>query len=103
MDDELEEEVARELQKFGNVQRVLIFEVTEPDFPETESVRIFVKFLRIEEATKVRLLVSYSFLRYNSYLFHSVYFIMSLDMCAYCNSIHVAIVVPKRSRYVTQT
>ena len=32
---------------------VLIFEVTEPNFPPHEAVRIFVQFSRPEEATKV--------------------------------------------------
>ena len=52
VDNELEDEVAHELQKFGVVERVLIFEVTEPGFPADEAVRIFVGFERPEEATK---------------------------------------------------
>jgi hypothetical protein len=32
---------------------VLIFEATEPGFPDDQAVRIFVEFSRIEEATKV--------------------------------------------------
>lgn len=32
--------------------RVLIFEITEPGFPDDESVRIFVHFERAEEATR---------------------------------------------------
>ncbi|EFN54722.1 hypothetical protein CHLNCDRAFT_135411 [Chlorella variabilis] len=30
----------------------MIFEVTEPGFPSDQSVRIFVQFERVEEATK---------------------------------------------------
>eukprot|EP00250_Pteridium_aquilinum_P032837 c4770_g1_i1 orf=281-1549(+) len=52
VDDELEDEVASECAKYGTVTRVLIFEITEPDFPATEAVRIFVQFERPEQATK---------------------------------------------------
>ncbi|MCL7024744.1 hypothetical protein MKW94_024684 [Papaver nudicaule] len=52
VDDELEEEVASECAKYGTVTRVLIFEITEPDFPVDEAVRIFVQFERSEETTK---------------------------------------------------
>lgn len=52
VDDELEDEVASECAKYGNVTRVLIFEITEPDFPSGEAVRIFVQFERSEQATK---------------------------------------------------
>ncbi|KAI5079955.1 hypothetical protein GOP47_0005434 [Adiantum capillus-veneris] len=52
VDDELEDEVASECAKYGTVTRVLIFEITEPDFPATEAVRIFVQFERSEQATK---------------------------------------------------
>ncbi|KAH7426237.1 hypothetical protein KP509_11G091900 [Ceratopteris richardii] len=52
VDDELEDEVATECAKYGTVTRVLIFEITEPDFPPTEAVRIFVQFERSEQATK---------------------------------------------------
>lgn len=52
VDDELEDEVASECGKYGTVTRVLIFEITEPDFPVTEAVRIFVQFDRAEQATK---------------------------------------------------
>lgn len=52
VDDELEDEVASECSKYGTVTRVLIFEITEPDFPATEAVRIFVQFERNEQATK---------------------------------------------------
>lgn len=52
VDAELEDEVASECAKYGTVTRVLIFEITEPDFPATEAVRIFVQFERPEQATK---------------------------------------------------
>lgn len=52
VDDELEDEVASECAKYGTVTRVLIFEITEPNFPAEEAVRIFVQFERSEETTK---------------------------------------------------
>lgn len=52
VDDELEDEVASECAKYGTVTRVLIFEITEPDFPVDEAVRIFVQFERSEQTTK---------------------------------------------------
>jgi len=52
VDDELEDEVAGECEKYGDVLRVLIFEVTTPGFPAEETVRIFVQFDTIEAATK---------------------------------------------------
>ncbi|XP_057544913.1 DNA-damage-repair/toleration protein DRT111, chloroplastic [Amaranthus tricolor] len=52
VDDELEEEVGSECAKYGTVTRVLIFEITEPNFPSNEAVRIFVQFERPEETTK---------------------------------------------------
>ncbi|KAK6917078.1 G-patch domain [Dillenia turbinata] len=52
VDDELEEEVGSECAKYGTVTRVLIFEITEPNFPADEAVRIFVQFERSEETTK---------------------------------------------------
>lgn len=52
VDDELEDEVASECSKYGTVTRVLIFEITEPDFPTDEAVRIFVQFERSEQTTK---------------------------------------------------
>ncbi|KAG1365021.1 putative DNA-damage-repair/toleration protein DRT111, chloroplastic [Cocos nucifera] len=52
VDDELEDEVASECAKYGTVTRVLIFEITEPNFPADEAVRIFVQFERPEETTK---------------------------------------------------
>ena len=52
VDDELEDEVASECAKYGTVTNVIIFEVTEAEFPVTEAVRIFVQFERSEQATK---------------------------------------------------
>uniref|UniRef100_A0A1D1YQ92 DNA-damage-repair/toleration protein DRT111, chloroplastic n=1 Tax=Anthurium amnicola TaxID=1678845 RepID=A0A1D1YQ92_9ARAE len=52
VDDELEDEVASECTKYGTVTRVLIFEITEANFPVDEAVRIFVQFERSEETTK---------------------------------------------------
>lgn len=52
VDEELEDEIGVECSKFGNVQSVLIFEVTEPGFPAEQAVRIFVEFAKEEEATK---------------------------------------------------
>lgn len=52
VDDDLEGEVAEECTKFGTVTRVLIFEITEANFPHEEAVRIFVQFERAEQATK---------------------------------------------------
>lgn len=52
VDSELEDEISSECSKYGNVTRVLIFEITEPNFPATEAVRIFVQFERSEQTTK---------------------------------------------------
>lgn len=52
IDEELEDEIGMECSKFGDVQSVLIFEVTEPGFPAEQAVRIFVEFDREEAATK---------------------------------------------------
>ncbi|XP_051136201.1 DNA-damage-repair/toleration protein DRT111, chloroplastic isoform X2 [Andrographis paniculata] len=52
VDDDLEGEVAEECTKFGTVTRVLIFEITEQNFPHDEAVRIFIQFERAEQATK---------------------------------------------------
>ena len=49
VDDELEDEVGSECAKYGTVTRVLIFEITEPNFPADEAVRIFVQFERLGE------------------------------------------------------
>ena len=48
----MEDEVASECAKYATVTRVLIFEITEPNFPENEAVRIFIQFERSEETTK---------------------------------------------------
>ena len=45
-------QVGMECSKYGGVQSVLIFEVLEPGFNSEEAVRIFVRFGRIEDATK---------------------------------------------------
>ncbi|KAJ4977148.1 hypothetical protein NE237_002254 [Protea cynaroides] len=52
VDDDLEDEVASECAKYGTVSKCLIFEITEPNFPTEEAVRIFVQFERSEETTK---------------------------------------------------
>lgn len=52
VDDELEVEVGEECAKYGKVTRVLIFEITEHDFPSDEAVRIFVQFEKAEQTTK---------------------------------------------------
>jgi splicing factor 45 len=52
VDDELEYEVASKCAKYGTISRVLIFEITQPNFPAEEAVRIFIQFERAEEATK---------------------------------------------------
>mmetsp|Transcript_16503 Transcript_16503/g.22806 ORF Transcript_16503/g.22806 Transcript_16503/m.22806 type:complete len:417 (+) Transcript_16503:318-1568(+) len=52
VDEDLEEEVAEECSKYGDVVRVMIFEVTDPGFPHQEAVRIFVEFTRPEQSTK---------------------------------------------------
>lgn len=52
VDDFLEGEIAEECNKYGTVTRVLIFEITEPNFPAEEAVRIFVQFEKPEQATK---------------------------------------------------
>lgn len=53
VDPDLEDEVANECSKYGQVQSVMIFEVTTPGFPDDEAVRIFVEFERMEQAVKV--------------------------------------------------
>ena len=52
MDEELEDEVAEECEKYGPVVRVLIFEVTDPTCPPEAAVRIFVQFVRPDAAAK---------------------------------------------------
>lgn len=44
VDDELEDEVADECDKYGPVVRVVIFEVADEAVPDEQSVRIFVEF-----------------------------------------------------------
>jgi len=48
VDEDLEDEVAEECEKFGQVVRVMIFEVTDAGFPVQEAVRIFVEFTAAE-------------------------------------------------------
>lgn len=43
MDEELEEEVGVECTKYGVVKDVMIFEITAPNYPSEEAVRIFVQ------------------------------------------------------------
>ena len=45
-------QVGNECSKYGSVQRVIIFEVTEPGYPAEQAVRIFIEFDRPEAATK---------------------------------------------------
>lgn len=52
VDEDLEDEVANECSKYGQVQSVMIFEVTTPGYPDDQAVRIFVEFERMEQATK---------------------------------------------------
>eukprot|EP00878_Enallax_costatus_P009125 GHUV01009539.1.p1 GENE.GHUV01009539.1~~GHUV01009539.1.p1 ORF type:complete len:208 (+),score=77.54 GHUV01009539.1:61-624(+) len=52
VDEELEEEVGTELTKYGNVEDVMIFEVTTPGYLPEEAVRIFIKFDQAEAATR---------------------------------------------------
>lgn len=52
VDEDLEDEVADECEKFGQVVRVIIFEMTEAGFPAQEAVRIFVEFTSTEGAMK---------------------------------------------------
>eukprot|EP01025_Chloroclados_australasicus_P006456 TRINITY_DN12082_c1_g2_i6.p2 TRINITY_DN12082_c1_g2~~TRINITY_DN12082_c1_g2_i6.p2 ORF type:complete len:257 (+),score=65.42 TRINITY_DN12082_c1_g2_i6:165-935(+) len=52
VDDQLEDEVAQELSKYGTVRSVIVFEVTEQGYQREEAVRVFVEFERTEVATK---------------------------------------------------
>ena len=52
VDDSLEDEIGVELSKYGTIERIVIFEVTEPGYPADLAVRIFVEFSRAEAATK---------------------------------------------------
>lgn len=60
VDEDLEDEVANECSKYGQVQSVMIFEVTTPGYPDDQAVRIFVEFERMEQATKVCVLATLS-------------------------------------------
>jgi splicing factor 45 len=44
VDESLEEEIGRSAERHGEVESVLIFEVTQPGFPAEEAVRVFVEF-----------------------------------------------------------
>ncbi|CAF3983619.1 unnamed protein product [Adineta steineri] len=50
VDDLLDSETKEECQKYGDVEKCLIYEI--PDVPEDEAVRIFVEFKRVESAVK---------------------------------------------------
>ena len=52
VDEDLEDEVAEECEKFGQVVKVMIFEVTDAGFPSQEAVRIFVEFTQTEASVK---------------------------------------------------
>ena len=52
MDDSLDDEIGQECSKYGEISRITIFEVIEPDYNPEEAVRIFVEFQRMESATK---------------------------------------------------
>ena len=52
VDDSLEEEIGEECSKYGQISKIVIFEVTEPGFPPDQAVRIFVEFERMESAMK---------------------------------------------------
>eukprot|EP00240_Pyramimonas_obovata_P004942 CAMPEP_0118927142 /NCGR_PEP_ID=MMETSP1169-20130426/4680_1 /TAXON_ID=36882 /ORGANISM="Pyramimonas obovata, Strain CCMP722" /LENGTH=390 /DNA_ID=CAMNT_0006868847 /DNA_START=315 /DNA_END=1488 /DNA_ORIENTATION=- len=52
VDEDLEDEVAEECSKYGEVVRVMIFEVTDPNWPAQEAVRIFVEFTKPDGAVK---------------------------------------------------
>ena len=44
VDESLDEEVGEECSKYGDVENILIFEVTDPQYPPDQAVRIFVQF-----------------------------------------------------------
>jgi len=52
VDDMLEQEVAGECAKYGPVAKCIIFQVTKGQVPDTEAVRIFVRFERQASAIK---------------------------------------------------
>jgi len=51
VDDTLQEETAEECERYGVVERCLIYEV-KGNVPDDEAVRIFIKFSKLEEANK---------------------------------------------------
>ena len=51
VDESLDEEVGEECSKYGEVDNVLIFEVTDPEYPPDQAVRIFVQFEKQTAAT----------------------------------------------------
>ncbi|KAG9305921.1 hypothetical protein G9A89_016574 [Geosiphon pyriformis] len=56
VDDTLQEETADECnEKYGTVERCLIFEVPHGKLPDDEAVRIFVKFVEQKAATKAKM------------------------------------------------
>lgn len=52
VDADLEDEVAEECEKFGQVVRVMIFEMTDAGFPSREAVRIFVEFTDVQASAR---------------------------------------------------
>ena len=52
VDDQLEDEIANECEKYAPVVRALIFEITEQGYPEDEAVRVFVEFTSVEGAKR---------------------------------------------------
>ncbi|KXS11671.1 hypothetical protein M427DRAFT_35630 [Gonapodya prolifera JEL478] len=54
VDDHLHEDVAEEAEKFGKVERCLVFEVPGGNTPPEEAVRVFVKFSNLDGAKKAK-------------------------------------------------
>ena len=53
VDEDLEPETAEECSKYGDVMKVVIFEMPKtPDASSDDAVRIFVQFKRMESAIK---------------------------------------------------
>jgi splicing factor 45 len=52
VDDQLEDEIANECEKYAPVVRALIFEITEQGYPEDEAVRVFVEFTTVAGAKR---------------------------------------------------
>ncbi|KAJ3336481.1 Splicing factor 45 [Gonapodya sp. JEL0774] len=50
VDDSLHEDVAEEAEKFGSVEKCLVFEVPGGQVPPEEAVRVFVKYKNVESA-----------------------------------------------------